>query len=84
MTIAHRLSTVQVTNSLARIKSKLTFSNAWFFSIFFVFQNMDRIFVLAHGRVVESGSHGQLLATPGGVYAKLWSKQGGVARKSSR
>ncbi len=45
---------------------------------------MDRIFVLAHGRVVESGSHGQLLATPGGVYAKLWSKQGGVARKSSR
>ncbi len=31
----------------------------------------DRIFVLAHGRVVESGSHGQLL-DKGGHYARMW------------
>ena len=39
-------------------------------------QAMDRIVVLADGRIVEQGSHAQLLAT-GGVYAGLWAHQSG-------
>lgn len=37
---------------------------------------MDRIFVMDGGRLVEQGTHGELLAA-GGVYAKLWEKQHG-------
>jgi ATP-binding cassette subfamily B protein len=39
-------------------------------------QAMDRIVVLADGRIVESGSHAELLAA-GGVYAGLWAHQSG-------
>ena len=35
---------------------------------------MDRILVLDHGRLVEEGTHGQLLAA-GGLYAKLYGLQ---------
>lgn len=34
----------------------------------------DRLFVLHHGRLVESGSHAELLAS-GGLYADLWRLQ---------
>jgi ATP-binding cassette, subfamily B, heavy metal transporter len=34
----------------------------------------DRILVLDHGRLVESGSHGELL-THGGLYAEMWQRQ---------
>ncbi|MFW5834079.1 MAG: ABC transporter ATP-binding protein [Pseudomonadota bacterium] len=37
---------------------------------------MDRIVVLEHGRVAESGSHAALLAR-GGIYADLWAHQSG-------
>ncbi len=37
---------------------------------------MDRIVVLDEGRVIEEGSHDDLLAR-GGVYAGLWSRQSG-------
>jgi ATP-binding cassette subfamily B multidrug efflux pump len=37
---------------------------------------MDRLVVLDQGRIVESGSHAQLLAR-GGVYARLWQRQSG-------
>ncbi len=37
---------------------------------------MDRLIVLEQGRIVERGSHGELLAL-GGHYAKLWSHQSG-------
>jgi ATP-binding cassette subfamily B protein len=39
----------------------------------------DRIFVLERGRVTESGTHQQLLATDG-VYAALWAVQTGQER----
>ena len=37
---------------------------------------MDRIVVLDQGRVVETGSHAELLEA-GGIYAGLWSRQSG-------
>ena len=38
-------------------------------------QNASRICVLDKGRVVESGRHKELMARPGGRYAKLFRKQ---------
>ena len=38
--------------------------------------SMDRLVVLEHGRVVEQGSHAQLLER-GGTYAALWKRQSG-------
>lgn len=43
-------------------------------------QRADLIVVLEHGRVVETGRHEDLLATPGGVYAGLHAMQFGEAR----
>jgi ATP-binding cassette subfamily B protein len=34
-------------------------------------RNADRILVLHHGRLVEEGTHEQLLARPGGIYRRL-------------
>ena len=39
--------------------------------------NMDRIYVLDKGRVVESGRHKELIEQAG-LYAKMWQKQSGV------
>jgi ATP-binding cassette, subfamily B, bacterial len=39
-------------------------------------QRMDRILVLDDGKIVEQGSHGELLEN-GGIYAKLWAHQSG-------
>jgi len=43
----------------------------------------DQIFVLERGRVVERGSHGELLAR-GGLYAKLYDEQFGGGRVQAR
>jgi ATP-binding cassette subfamily B multidrug efflux pump len=37
---------------------------------------MDRLVVLDRGRIVETGTHAELLAA-GGLYASLWSRQSG-------
>ena len=37
---------------------------------------MDRIVVLDAGRIVEQGSHAELLAQ-GGLYARYWQRQSG-------
>ncbi len=37
---------------------------------------MDRLVVLNHGRIVETGSHAELLRH-GGTYARLWRRQSG-------
>jgi len=37
----------------------------------------NRIVVMDQGRVVETGTHAQLLARPDGLYAHLWSLQDG-------
>jgi len=37
---------------------------------------LDRLIVMAAGRIVEQGTHAQLLAQ-GGLYARLWARQSG-------
>jgi ATP-binding cassette subfamily B multidrug efflux pump len=37
---------------------------------------LDRLVVLDRGRIVEEGTHGELLAR-GGLYAQLWKRQSG-------
>ena len=42
-------------------------------------RNMDRIIVLKKGKIIESGSHNQLLRR-GGEYAALWKMQVGIKK----
>ena len=37
---------------------------------------MDRLIVMDKGRIVEQGTHRELLAS-GGIYARLWAHQSG-------
>ncbi len=40
-------------------------------------QKMDRILVMDDGKIVEEGSHKELVGKKDGVYAKLWAHQSG-------
>ncbi|MBZ9935232.1 type I secretion system permease/ATPase [Mesorhizobium sp. BR1-1-16] len=38
-------------------------------------RHCDRIIGIDDGRIIEQGSHAELLALPGGLYARLWAMQ---------
>lgn len=40
-------------------------------------QKMDRILVMDNGKIVEEGTHRELIRKSDGIYAKLWQKQSG-------
>lgn len=40
-------------------------------------RQMDRILVMEHGKIIEDGTHEELIAKPNGHYAKLWTMQSG-------
>lgn len=56
------------------IKNKTTFIIAHRLS---TIMNVDRIFVLENGRIIEEGTHGDLLSKESGLYKKLWNLQVG-------
>jgi ATP-binding cassette, subfamily B, multidrug efflux pump len=43
---------------------------------------MDRLIVMDHGRVVETGPHAELLAMDG-AYARLWRRQSGGFKQAA-
>ena len=45
-------------------------------------QKMDRIIVVDNGKIIEQGSHQELLANENSLYKKLWELQAGGFLKS--
>lgn len=47
-------------------------------------KDCDKIIVLKHGVIVETGSHDELLSAPDGYYARLWNKQSEQSERMAR
>ncbi len=74
--IAHRLSTIQHAGpSQASSHPCQPRCTVFKFPLFSRFSLADCIIVMNHGVVAESGTHLELLARPGGLYAAMWSNQ---------
>jgi ABC-type transport system involved in Fe-S cluster assembly fused permease/ATPase subunit len=66
ITIAHRLSTIKVS-----LLHNDDICSSIYLQIFF--QDADKIFVMSKGKIVECGSHEELLAK-NGLYTRLWGR----------
>jgi ATP-binding cassette subfamily B protein len=69
MAIQHALHTLMVGKTVIAVAHRLS-----------TLREMDRILVLDEGRVVEDGTHVELLGR-GGLYAELWARQSGGYNK---
>ena len=74
MTSVHSEEEAEIQEALTRVmRGKTVIAIAHRLS---TIAEMDRIVVVEDGRIVENGSHAELLAA-GRLYAKLWNRQSG-------
>ena len=62
----------QSIDSLQQMKAQTTIVIAHRLS---TVRNADKIIVINHGEIVETGTHDELVANTNGLYYELWQKQ---------